>query len=238
MARLCNRSSEVTTQPDLASSTCQNRTNQRQYHYQIRDAGPQRFKAHLQGEEAVVALFDPQHIEVHRVERCAHCQAPLEKVAASEVEKRQVFDLPVVAEVTEHQAEIKRCPQRGGVSKAEFPAGVTQAVQYGARIKAQVVYSNQNHHVPLERTCEILFDPSFLQPRGVALSGRAVTCTFFPWRGNCSPSCRLGVFPGRDRASNSPSRLKAHSTGNLREGRLSRYLESMFLCIRSQRIFP
>ncbi len=41
--------------------------------------------------------------------------------------------------------------------------------------------------------------------------------------GNCSPSRRLDVFPRRNRASNSPSGLKAHSTGNLREGRLSRY---------------
>ncbi len=41
---------------------------------------------------------------------------------------------------------------------------------------------------------------------------------------NCSPSRRLGVFPRRNHASNSPSGLKAHSTGNLREGRLSRYV--------------
>ena len=37
---------------------------------------------------------------------------------------------------------------------------------------------------------------------------------------NCSPSRRLGVFLTRNRASNSPSGLKAHPTGNLREGRL------------------
>jgi len=51
------------------------------------------------------------------------------------VEKRQVFIIPKEKmEFTEHQAEIKICPQCGEKNKGKFPAGVSQAVQYGIEI--------------------------------------------------------------------------------------------------------
>jgi transposase len=67
----------------------------------------------------------PQHIEVHPVLVCQHCQVDLAGVEARKVEKGQVFDLPEVKlEVTEHQAEIKLCPVCGEINQAVFPEGV------------------------------------------------------------------------------------------------------------------
>ncbi len=117
--------------------------------------------------ETLRAVRHPRHKVVHRVERCEHCQASPEEVEASRVIKRQVFDLPeVTIEVTEHQVEVKECPVCGKTNRVSFPEGVTQAVQCGPRLKAQAVYLNQNHHIPVERTREVLKDLYGHSPRG------------------------------------------------------------------------
>ena len=107
---------------------------------------------------------DPDRIETHEVETCAHCQASLVGMEAAEYEERQVFDIPAIRmEVTAHRAAVKICPGCGGKSPGLFPAGVTQAVQYGATVKTWATYFTNQHHIAVERTAQI-FDDLVQQP--------------------------------------------------------------------------
>ncbi len=104
-------------------------------------------------------VSEPDHVIVHTVESCPHCQRELAGTAVGGYERRQVFDVPQPRlESTEHQAEIKVCPGCGQRVKGAFPAGVTGPVQNGPRIKAQASYLNTYHFIPLERTGELLHD--------------------------------------------------------------------------------
>ncbi len=101
----------------------------------------------------------PHRIRVHKVSACPHCATDLRSVEPCQQERRQVFDIPPLqVEVTEHQAEIKVCPTCGEQVKGEFPAAVTQSVQYGPRLKAQATYLNTYQLIPWARTCELLGD--------------------------------------------------------------------------------
>jgi transposase len=101
----------------------------------------------------------PDHVIVHKVERCRNCQRSLKAIAVQDYDKRQVFDVPPLRfEVTEHQGEIKACPHCLQNNHATFPEDVTHAAQYGERVKALSTYLNTYQLVPCERTAEFFQD--------------------------------------------------------------------------------
>jgi transposase len=116
----------------------------------------------------------PDHVVTHPVEVCPHCETDLREYETTNVEKRQVFDIPPVRiDVTEHQAEIKQC-SCGQKVKANFPPEVTQPTQYGSRLKAQAVYFNNYQLIPLARTREIFGDLyGHLPSEGLIVSANA-----------------------------------------------------------------
>lgn len=104
--------------------------------------------------------LEPDVIEVHRPAQCEHCLAPLaEEIAASEIVKRQVFELPPLRFLTiEHQAETIVCPCCGEANTGEFPADVTNPVQYGSQVKRLSIYLRNEQFIPYERERQMLAD--------------------------------------------------------------------------------
>jgi transposase len=98
---------------------------------------------------------NPDHIKLHRVTFCRNCRGSLENYKADNFEKRQIFELPPLhIEVTEHQAEIKLCPDCGTENRAVFSSGVEQRAQYGPRLKALAVYMMNGNFIPYDRLAQ------------------------------------------------------------------------------------
>jgi transposase len=119
----------------------------------------------------------PDHTVGHFPERCPCCGEVLADVAPTDVERRQVFDLPPVAvAVTEHQVGTKTCPRCGCAARGAFPAWVTQPVQYGPRLLAVLVYLVVFQMLPWQRTRELLADLYGVQIGGGTLAAAVARC--------------------------------------------------------------
>lgn len=109
--------------------------------------------------KTLLAVDTPDIVIVHTPKQCQNCYKGLSDVGVIAIEFRQVFDLPEPkVEVTEHRVESKRCSCCGHETKADFPEGVTAAVQYGRRVQALAVYFSNQHLIPVDRVSEIFKD--------------------------------------------------------------------------------
>src|SRR5205823_2658823 len=101
----------------------------------------------------------PDHILLHRVERCEHCQHDLREQRADVPERRQVMDLPAKRLwVTEHRVEEKQCPVCHHLTRAPFPAGVAAPAQYGIGLQTLATYLVEGQCVPYARASQLLHE--------------------------------------------------------------------------------
>jgi transposase len=99
----------------------------------------------------------PDVMEIHPVSQCAGCGLSLVGVAVADWESRQVHDVPLLqVNVTEHQCEVKCCPDCGVLNRGQFPPEVLDAVQYGANLQGLMVYLMELQLIPSARVCEML----------------------------------------------------------------------------------
>jgi len=103
-------------------------------------------------------VLNPDEQIEYKTPQVCDCGHSLEGVPSIQ-KTRQVFDIPrITIKVTEHIGHELVCPQCGKVHKAEFPAGVTQPVQYGENMMALANYLTQYQLLPLARTVEAIKD--------------------------------------------------------------------------------
>ncbi len=100
----------------------------------------------------------PDELVVHDPERCGRCGGQLDDAEVVKTEARQLFDLPPIRlVVVEHRVQHRRCGC-GAVTAASFPATLLCATQYGPGVLALGTYLGTYHHVPVERTAQLLAD--------------------------------------------------------------------------------
>ncbi|HST63100.1 MAG TPA: IS66 family transposase [Longimicrobium sp.] len=106
-----------------------------------------------------VQVDEPDDVHLHVPGSCAHCGDDLRGVDARLAQRRQVVDIPPLAlHVAEHQVHDKRCPGCGHTTRAVFPQGVNNPVQYGPRMQGLAVYLQVHQLLPYARAAELIGD--------------------------------------------------------------------------------
>lgn len=109
--------------------------------------------------ETLKMVSEPDEVVLHRVEECCGCGAAASESVLITLDKRQVFELPPLKlQVTEHQAELRRCLACGSLNQGQLPEDVGCKVQYGARLKGLAQYLQHYQLLPLKRLQEVFAD--------------------------------------------------------------------------------
>ncbi|HEX2867461.1 MAG TPA: IS66 family transposase [Ignavibacteriales bacterium] len=94
-------------------------------------------------------------IVVYEADICHNCNISLQNVPVTELERRQMLELPEIKiRIEEHQAEVKVCPVCNKVIKGEFPKELSRTVQYGKGVYSFIAACQNLLMLPYERTSE------------------------------------------------------------------------------------
>ena len=101
----------------------------------------------------------PDEVHLHVPDSCARCGDDLQSVEPRLAQRRQVVDLPPLRlHVQEHQVHGKRCPGCGHTTRAAFPQGVDEPVQYGPGVLGLGVYLQTYQLLPYGRAAGLIGD--------------------------------------------------------------------------------
>jgi len=109
----------------------------------------------------------PDHVITHAVQSCGKCHCDLSDVKSLPEEKRQVFNIIVKMETTEHRIQTKICsnPNCQHRNQSAYPEGVAHKTQYGSPTQALFSYLHVQQLLPLNRITEMVH----------ALTGHAIS---------------------------------------------------------------
>src|SRR6266568_8108111 len=103
---------------------------------------------------------DPDRTVVCAPDRCAGCGHDLADAPVTEMQKRQVFEVPPPPRplVTAYQVQARVCPACGATTIGQAPVGVSGRVQYGPGVWAHAANLTVANHVPVGRAARLLWD--------------------------------------------------------------------------------
>lgn len=101
----------------------------------------------------------PDQILVAPVTQCQSCQADLHDCTPTQVVRRQLTELPIIAPVViETQQHEVICPHCQTRKRGVLPVGLEAERQFGPRLEATVVYLKQTQHLSSQRVVAALHD--------------------------------------------------------------------------------
>jgi transposase len=101
----------------------------------------------------------PDAVHLHMPDSCARCGDDLQSVESVPAQRRQVFDLPPLRlHVQEHQVHDRRCTGCGHTTRAAFPQGVDEPVQYGPGVLGLGLYLQHYQLLPYGRAAGLIGD--------------------------------------------------------------------------------